>query len=395
MEGQKVFFTTFTRNLAQDIEENLKTLCGPTVMQRIDVQNLDAWVHGFLRKHQYEYTIVFDRRKGPAADAWNLALAAADSSLGLPPGFYEEEFENVILAQGVTTRDEYRQARRKGRGTVLNRAKRDAIWPMFEDYRAALTLRKLKEVDDAYRDAASLLKDNPSSYASIIVDETQDFGPQALKLLRAMAQPGKNDLFFVGDGHQRIYNRHRASMSACGIDIRGRGRKLYLNYRTTEEIRRAAVALLEGCEVDDLDDGSDEVRKYKSVSRGPEPAFTQVQHLENAFAKAVEVVAAALGTNRSVCVMVPSKHEAQEVLKALKSAGISSTLIGPSERDRAESSAARVATMHRAKGLEFDEVVLIAKPVHSPVTTRQFDRQRLEYVALTRAKRNATVIRLA
>ena len=393
-EGQKVFFTTFTRNLAQDIEENLKTLCSQSTMQRIEVQNLDAWVHGFLRKHQYEYTIIFHRRSGPAADAWNLALAAADTSLGLPPGFYEEEFENVILAQGVTTRDEYRQARRKGRGTVLTRGKRDAIWPVFEDYRAAITLRKLKEVDDAYRDATSLLITNPTSYASIVVDETQDFGPQALKLLRAMVQPGKNDLCFVGDGHQRIYNQHRASMSACGIDIRGRGRKLYLNYRTTEEIRRAAVALLEGCEVDDLDEGSDEVKKYKSISRGPEPAFISVPHLEDAFAKAVEVVSVALAATRSVCVMVPTKHEAQETLKALKAAGIASTLIGPNERDRAESSAARVATMHRAKGLEFDEVVLIAKPSRTPGSTQQFDKQRLEYVALTRAKRNATVIRL-
>jgi superfamily I DNA/RNA helicase len=92
--------------------------------------------------------------------------------------------------------------------------------------------------------------------------------------------------------------------------------------------------------------------------------------------------------------MVPNKHEAQETLKALKEAGISSKLIGPNERDRAESSAARVATMHRAKGLEFDEVVLIAKPDHNPGSTKQFDKQRLEYVALTRAKRNATVIRL-
>jgi mRNA-degrading endonuclease RelE of RelBE toxin-antitoxin system len=393
-EGQKVFFTTFTRNLAQDIEENLKTLCSQSTMQRIEVQNLDAWVHGFLRKHQYEYTIIFHRRSGPAADAWNLALAAADTSLGLPPGFYEEEFENVILAQGVTTRDEYRQARRKGRGTVLTRGKRDAIWPVFEDYRAAITLRKLKEVDDAYRDAASLLITNLTSYASIVVDETQDFGPQALKLIRAMVEPGKNDLCFVGDGHQRIYNHHLASMSSCGIDIRGRGKKLYLNYRTTEEIRRAAVALLEGCEVDDLDDGSDEVKKYKSVSRGPEPAFIQVPHLEDAFAKAVAVVGVALEAGRSVCVMVPNKHEAQETLKALKEAGISSKLIGPNERDRAESSAARVATMHRAKGLEFDEVVLIAKPDHTPGSTKQFDKQRLEYVALTRAKRNATVIRL-
>lgn len=389
-EGRKVFFTTFTRNLAQDIEENLMTLCGPELMKRIEVKNLDAWVHGFLRRHQYEYTIIFDRRGGPAAEAWKLALASADTSLGLSTGFYEEELENVILAQGISDRDEYRQARRKGRGTILNRAKRDAIWPVFEEYRAALTLRKLKEVDDAYRDAASLLAGSPSSYTSIIVDETQDFGPQALRLLRAMVEPGNNDLFFVGDGHQRIYNQHRASMSACGIDIRGRGRKLYLNYRTTEEIRRAAVALLEGCEIDDLDEGLDEIQKYKSVSRGPAPEFIKTAHREAAFAKAAEVVAEGIEAGRTLCVMVPTKHEAQEVTKVLKSSGIASTLIGPDERDRADSSAARVATMHRAKGLEFDEVVLILPPGGLDGTAQE-DRRRLQYVAITRAKRKATV----
>lgn len=392
--GQKVFFTTFTRNLALDIEENLKTLCGREVAQRIEVKNLDAWVHGFLRKHQYEYTIIFNRHTGPAADAWQLALAAADSALGLSSAFYETEFENVILAQGVTSREEYRQARRRGCATVLNRAKRDAIWPVFEEYRAALTLRKLKEVDDAYRDAALLLKDHPTSYASIFVDETQDLGPQALKLIRAMVQPGRNDLFLVGDGHQRIYGQHRASMSACGIDIRGRGRKLYLNYRTTEEIRRAAVALLEGCQVDDLDEGSDEVRKYKSVSRGPAPEFIQATHLEEAFGKASKIVATALSNDRSVCVIVSTNHRAQEVTKSMKAAGIATTLIGPDECDHADSTAARVATMHRAKGLEFDEVVLIAESPESPGALRQINRQQLEHVALTRAKRQATVIRL-
>ena len=46
---KKILFTTFTRNLAADIEENLKTLCSPAVMQKIEVKNLDAWVHLFCR----------------------------------------------------------------------------------------------------------------------------------------------------------------------------------------------------------------------------------------------------------------------------------------------------------------------------------------------------------
>ena len=62
------------------------------------------------------------------------------------------------------------------------------IWPVFEEYRAQLASRKLKEVEDAYRDAAVLLQDKSQAYSSIVVDETQDFGPQALSLLRAIVQ---------------------------------------------------------------------------------------------------------------------------------------------------------------------------------------------------------------
>lgn len=389
---KKVFFTTFTRNLAADIEENLKTLCSPAVMQKIEVKNLDAWVNGFLRRHKYEHKIVYNRKQDEAADAWQSALALQDSSLALSSAFYEEELERVVLAQGVSTRDEYRLAKRTGRGTVLTRGKRDAVWPVFEEYRAQLASRKLKEVDDAYRDAAALLQDKPQGYSSVIVDETQDFGPQALRLLRALVPKEHNDLFFVGDGHQRIYSRNRASMSACGIDIRGRARKLYLNYRTTEEIRRFAVATLEGCEVDDLDEGSDEVKKYKSISHGAAPKTLDFQHLEDALGSLPPLLTASLAEGRSVCVIVPTKHDASAVHSSLKKEKISATILGPDERDQPDSKSVRIATMHRAKGLEFDEVMLLIPRNWNDVRSGADNSQRLKYVALTRAKRVVTVV---
>jgi superfamily I DNA/RNA helicase len=257
-----------------------------------------------------------------------------------------------------------------------------------------LTSRKLKEVDDAYRDAATLLKDKPVDFSSIIIDETQDFGPQALRLLRAMVASGANDLFFVGDGHQRIYNRNRASMTACGIDIRGRSRKLYLNYRTTEEIRRAAVAMLEGCEVDDLDEGSDEVKRYKSVSHGPRPAMLKMAHLEEAYQRLITIAGESIAQGRTACVMVPTKREAEAVAVALKEAKVPATIIGPDERDQPDSTSVRVATMHRAKGLEFDEVVLLVSTQTGQQPGATSDQRRLQYVAITRAKKLATVIRV-
>lgn len=43
---------------------------------------------------------------------------------------------------------------------------------------------------------------------TLVVDEVQDMGTQAFRLLRHLVPEGKNDLFIVGEGHQRIY-RHK------------------------------------------------------------------------------------------------------------------------------------------------------------------------------------------
>ena len=392
---KKVLVTTFTRNLAIDIETNLNTLCTRDVMSRIEVRNLDAWVLRFLRSKRYEQTIVYGRQD-EAAECWSRALAVKDASLGLDDEFYAAELEQVVLAQGVATLDAYRAARRVGRGVMLNRAKRDAVWPVFEEYRAQLASRRLKEVDDAYRDAAQLIaKDRHYPYSAIVVDETQDFGPQALRLLRALIEPGKNDLFFVGDGHQRIYHRNKAAMSRSGIDIRGRARKLYINYRTTDEIRRQAVALLEGVEVDDLDDGADDNSRYKSLSHGPAPIMESCLSREDLVTRVKAILAdwgvvpdaAHLG---ATCIMAESKAARDQLMSAMRSAGYAVESIEADTRVNAEANGLLFATMHRAKGLEFQNVIVTS------TTVGKGDRgevaPQLIYVALTRAKQRAALL---
>jgi superfamily I DNA/RNA helicase len=400
--GKKVLFTTFTRNLAGDIEQNLKTLCGAGTLANIEVKNLDAWVHAFMRTHKLEHRIVYDRKQEPALLAWQAAMAVRDTKLDLSDEFYELELEQVILAQGISTLDAYRVARRTGRSGVLSRSKRDAVWPVFEEYRGQLASRKLKEVDDAYREVATLLASTDTkqgAYSAIIVDETQDLGPQALKLLRALVVPGPNDLFFVGDGHQRIYSRNRAAMSSCGIDIRGRARKLYLNYRTTDEIRRRAVSLLEGVEIDDLDDGHDETRRYKSISHGPAPMEVSAEGLEDAAACAIRFISkindgTAHDYAPSVCVIAPSEKNREALGKQLQSAGLRCVTVSAQSNHSDARGAVHLATMHRAKGLEFDAVIVVVPMSYlGPIETTQ-DKRMLIYVALTRAKREAMLLRL-
>ena len=400
--GKKVLFTTFTRNLALDIEENLKTLCSADAMSRIEVKNLDAWVGGFMRARKLEHRIVYDRKQDGALQAWQSALATKDATLDVPDSFYSDELEQVVLAQGLTTLDQYRTARRIGRGVILSRAKRDAVWPVFEEYRGQLASRKLKEVDDAYREIAEMIATEQGSelgYAAIVIDETQDFGPQALKLLRAMIAHGPNDLFFVGDGHQRIYSRNRAAMSRCGIDIRGRSRKLYLNYRTTDEIRRQAVALLEACEIDDLDDGHDESKRYKSLSHGPAPEVRKTSGLEEASEAAVGFIqqwrsAQAENESLSFCVVSYSEKSRDALGQQLQAAGIASVPITAQSNHADARNVVHLATMHRAKGLEFDCVIVVAPESYLGPAEETAGQRRLLYVALTRAKRGALLLQV-
>lgn len=404
-EPQKVLFTTFTRNLAADIQQNLRTLCSPETLDKMEITNLDAWVAAFMRSRKLEHRIVYDRREGAAKEAWELALAVADATLALPEGFYEDELEQVVLAQGITSLADYHTARRTGRKVVLARRKRDAVWPVFEEYRGQLASRKLKEVNDAYREVAELLSMESQGdaaagpYSAIVVDETQDLSPQALRLLRALIPTGLNDLFFVGDGHQRIYSRNRAIMSQCGIQIRGRAHKLYLNYRTTEEIRQQAVALLEGCEVDDLDGGRDDSSRYKSLSHGPTPRLADCTDLVETVQIVLDFIhecgAGQQGpTSPSLCVITGSNKLRDAVGLKLANAGLHCVTINANDNHAQAQGFIHLATMHRAKGLEFDCVAVIASATVHDDPDRADNQRKLLYVALTRARRAALLVRL-
>jgi hypothetical protein len=385
--GRKLLFTTFTTNLALDIEDGLRSICTPEQLKRIEVINLDALVFRLLKAQRYEHEIAFDY-EAKCAPIWDAVMVDFDSALGVSREFVREELEQVVLARGLETRDAYREAPRRGRGVILSRKKRDALWELFENYRLQLSAKGLKEPDDAYRDACAILaKEAEPRYAHAIVDETQDFGPQALRLIRALVAPGPNDLMFVGDGHQRIYAKNKASMSSCGIDIRGRARKLYLNYRTTEEIRRAAVSLLEGIEIDDLDGGSDEITRYKSLMHGPAPERIQGASMEAIRDGVLEFIRQCLQENadNTIGVMAPTIKLRDQLAKQIRESGLKVATVNHRERLSRKDARIFAMTLHRAKGLEFDAVAI--------VVNRELDEslRKLVYVGMTRAKRMARI----
>lgn len=196
----------------------------------------------------------------------------------------------------------------------------------------------------------------------MVVDEAQDISSAAFELIRAAVEPAENDLFIVGDAHQRIY-RHKVVLSRVGIEVRGRSRSLKVNYRTTDEIRQWACAQLEGCAVDDLDGNVDSLRGYHSLTHGDAPdviesasLLADVVHVQSIL-KQLQDDGMEL---RQVCVTARTNDDVDGLARELQQAGVSCLRLENSTADDPAVPGVRLATMHRIKGLEFSVVILAA-----------------------------------
>lgn len=368
--GQRVLLTTFTTNLAHDIEGNLRTLCPEHLDARpplIEVINLDRWVTQFLKRKNYERKVAyFGQARDRLDEIWQEVLENHSIPEGLSAAFVKAEWVQIIQAQGLTEKRAYLKASRTGRGTALDRRKRAALWEVFSDYRARMLSEGLAEPDDAYREATDILSAEAPNlpYAAVVVDEAQDMGEQAFRLIRAMipqtSARDKNSIFIVGDAHQRIYAR-RASMSSCGINVRGRSRRLRLNYRTTQEIRAWAVSILQAVSVDDLDDGTDTLDGYVSLMRGGIPQRVEYRSEAEELARLVEWVQAQEAAQlrlADIGILCSRRVEVERVQEALRSAHIDLVVLQAGSADDRSVTGVRVTTMHRAKGLEFFAVAI-------------------------------------
>lgn len=405
----RILFTTFTKNLALDIRSNLQKLCSRDVMRRIEVINIDAWVTRFLSQNGYNFDIAFGER---LEIPWRNALNVADATLGLSEQFYRNEWDQIIQQQGIEDLNAYVRADRTGRGERLPRQRRSKVWPVFEEYRSQLNSRQLKEFADATRDARRLLEQQGDvlPYQAIIVDEAQDMSAEVFRLIRQMIPAGeesrRNDIFIVGDPHQRIYGR-QIVLSQCGIHIRGRGRKLRINYRTTEETRRWAVRVLSGLAFDDLDGGEDSHRGYRSLMHGPSPTVREFGTYADEVRGITTRLEHLLGKGTSsedICLVCRTNGLVKQYEGALKSDGYEVYCIRRNVSEDRKFRGLRLATMHRVKGLEFDHVIVAgvndgivphtqAMYGDGPVKNKQREAQErsLLYVAATRARKSVLI----
>ena len=404
--NEKILFTTYTKNLAEDIKDNLRKICTAEEMKRIDIINLDAWVSNFLRRQGYEYQIVYDEE---VDKAWRDAIAIAGGDLNFVENFYKDEWVKIVQAQEVYDKVSYCKASRIGRGVRLDRKVRMQIWDVFDEYQNIMNEKLQRDVETAMYECRKILENKKltGQYTSIIVDEGQDLSPSAYRLLRSLAgDEHRNDIFIVGDSHQRIY-RNKAVLSKCAINVRGRSSYLRINYRTTEEIRKFAFGLLNGVSFDDLDDDYDNGKGCQSLTHGDKPEIkefaTPEEELDYLVSKIHELETAGV-EQKNICIVARTHKLLDSYIAGLQRAGIKSFEIKANKTDDRTFEGVRIATMHRVKGLEFDYVFAVAvnKKVLPFGTRADFEddisleefrtgEKCLLYVALTRARKSACV----
>lgn len=405
-DKERILFTTYTANLASDIKDNLRKICTLDEIRRIDVINLDAWVSQFLREHGYSAEIVYEEK---ADNLWEEAVMGTDFSGEFPVNFYEEEYNRVVVAQEAFSLEKYVKASRTGRGTRLDRKKRMQIWKVFEAYQNLMKESQVRDINTAMYECRLLIEKTSSEtrYKHVIVDEGQDLSTNAFRLLRSIAgEEHDNDIFIVGDAHQRIY-KNKAALSKCGINIRGRSSVLRINYRTTEEIRKAAFALLNGISFDDLDDSFDTGDRCQSLTHGTAPEIIATANANEEFdailAKVKGLIDGGVAA-KNICIVARTHKLLDDYIAHFTSSGIRCYEIKGNKADDRGLDGIRVATMHRVKGLEFQYVFVVAAnnriiPLASAIDhTDAVSEQEtmtaekcLLYVALTRAQKGAYI----
>lgn len=401
--GKKLLFTTFTKDLIKDIKANLEELCDDKEMKKIEVVNLDAWAVKFLKKHNYEYEIIY----GKDLDAvWNEVFD--NEELEFSEEFYKDEWNHVIVAAEVYSDfRKYKPLKRPANRGRLGEIQRKGIWKIIKKYKKIMEEHRFRDIGMAMLDCRDIVREEypDGLYQHVIVDEAQDFGNSAFKLIRALAgREHTNDIFIAGDLNQKIYD-FVTKLSDCGISVVGRSSaKLSINYRTTEETRKFAFKVLKGSVEEGLE--ASEIDNVVSISHGPEPEIrkcsTGEEEIRYILGKIKELKESGENPD-NICIAVRTNAEVKKYEEALSEEKVGRFVLIEKQEDARGFSGVRVATMHRIKGLEFDHVFIagMSNDFLTKLKNRSKSQSSLErnitkercllYVAITRAKKNVYI----
>ncbi|ALG85306.1 3'-5' exonuclease [Gordonia phthalatica] len=417
----RIILTTYNKTLAEALHGDLLVLDSKVPIAArpgdpgVYVGGIDALGYAVLRQADnlteaaqsvLGYAGVDSISSRTRSSLWRDLLAEASTDLHpklATPTFLENEYVAVVLANRVTTLEQYVKVARAGRGVRLSRPQRIAVWKLVDTYRRQSRMDGTLSYAEVLALAAESLRLRTEAGGGhlvdhIVVDEAQDLHATHWALLRDLVAEGANDLFIAEDSHQRIYGQP-VVLGRLGIKIVGRSKRLTLNYRTTAENLHFAVSILQGAEYRDLEQGDESTAGYRSARRGPVPQLVECASVADELDTVAAQAQAWIGdgvTPSSIAVLARSEATRDQFVRALGERGVPARAL---ENKPLNGEHVRVLTMHRSKGMEFSRVVLAGiddthvpssvtlKSVPEEERTEALLRERsLLYVAASRAR---------
>lgn len=352
-QGKRVLLTSFVNNLCHNLRRNLQLFCSEAELRQITVSTVHHQALMLLKDAGQTWEPVGDE------ELHNLLDSLTGRECPLTGESLFAEWRDVVQAQGISEWDQYRSASRVGRGRPLTVKDRKAVWSVIERFHQTLAEAGKCSFTGLCLRALDLLNGELASpFDAVIVDEVQDLGLPELRLLAALAGEGADRLMIVGDGGQRIYAA-KHSLKSLGIDVRGRSYVLRINYRTTEQIRRFADALL-GQEADDLEGGKQPRQGTRSLLSGPEPVLKGFDGRAAECDFVVEQIRQLLKLGRTpdeIAIFARQAYLLNMAETRLTRAGIPFHRL--SKEDFPAEPMVSLGSMYRAKGLEFKFVFVI------------------------------------
>ncbi len=355
-----VFFTTFTKYLIK----NIKSMFHSEGLSEnsLVISNL----HQFALKYAKELSVIPDKheiitKNNGERDLWEKFCITYFVN-DFTPGFLREEYKEVIQGMHVTTKEQYLNVARLGRGKPLVKAQREELWNLFRNFESFQRTASKYCFDDVIFVLNKYLENFPQlkPFSHVVCDEVQDFSNLELRLLRNLVPGGYNDLYLTGDPYQNIYKK-KINFARSGISIRGKSFRLRVNYRTTDEIQKLAFAALKNYKFLDFEGIEAMAPTSEPIMFGESPEVEIFETTEDEFRFIVEYIRGCFGNMplHDICFATRKKDYRDKLFDYLEEKNISCIKL-ESVEDLNSDTKGRVvlSTLHGIKGLEFKTLIV-------------------------------------
>ncbi|CAN7161450.1 AAA family ATPase [Paraburkholderia hospita] len=343
----KVLVLTFNRTLAGYVEHLAASQLATFADVSCEINTFAAWANRTLGNPSI---IDMDER-----DSWLRRLGAG---VKLDSDSLLSEIEYVCGRFRPSERSNYVALERTGRGNAqaVPRSLRPSILAVIDAFYEELAAYRGGDWLDWHLLAEEMLDIASRQYDIVIIDEAQDFSANQLRAVRHhLSDP--YCLTLVLDTAQRLYPRGY-TWAETGLDMQqARYHRLHENHRNTVEIAQFAAGVVEGLKLDD--DGT--LPDFSAATRRGEKPIVCVGRYGKQLQFAIDWIKANVDlTKETVAFLKPRGGRwFDDIRGALNGQGLGYVEITQNRNWPTGTENIALSTMHSAKGLEFDHVIIL------------------------------------